>query len=105
MFLFYPAGILPGALELLGVCITQRTLILSSDSQKLLRAINNCYTWTEGNVPYEKVTVLQRSWNPQKHWESKGVRDRKGVIFYITRSYLHLLTSRSVCRRTKNGGS
>lgn len=29
-------------------------------------------------MPSEKVTVLQRSWIPQKHWESKGLRHRKG---------------------------
>lgn len=31
-------------------------------------------------MPSEKVTVLQRSWIPQKHWESKELRHRKGVF-------------------------
>ena len=56
-------------------------------------------------MPYEKVTVLQRSWIPQKHWESEGVRHRKGAVLYTTRSCsLHFLISRSIVHENKERG-
>lgn len=32
-------------------------------------------------MPHEKVTVLQRSWIPQKHWESGELKAEKGSYF------------------------
>lgn len=55
-------------------------------------------------MPYEKVTVLQRSWTPQKHWENEGVRYRKGAILYKTRSCsLCSLISRSIVHEKEGG--
>lgn len=56
-------------------------------------------------MPYENVTVLQRSWTPQKHWESEGVRHEKGAILYTSRSCcLHFLISRSIVHENKERG-
>lgn len=48
---------------------------------KTLRATNSSCPWTERNVPYEKVTILQRSCLPLKHWEHEGSKAQKETYF------------------------
>lgn len=100
MFLFYPAGILPGAAG--GVCYSTHSffplIARNFESYKqLLHMDRGKCALRKGHCPPEELD------SP----EALGkLRHRKGVILYITRSYsLHLLISRSVCMRTKNGGS
>jgi len=53
-------------------------------------------------VPSEKVTVLQRSWAPQKHWESEGVGHENGAILCTTGSCsLHFQISRFIVHEKK----